>query len=187
MKETNTVGVTLAQTEDTTGANVDASIANVGERLQTLVIGPGGDNGGVEFTGGVEVVVVCGQTGILQFLGLVLVDHAESDTDLHVHLADAGDHLLDVLQTGLAAAHVSPGGTHAEPGAAVGFGIASLGEHVVDGAHLGSLQSGVVLRGLGTVRAIFTTSSGLDVHESAHLNSRGIMEPAVDRRLGYVS
>ena len=145
MEEADTVGVSLTETKDTAGADVDTSIANVREGLQALIVRAGGDDSGVEFTGGVEVVVVCGQAGVLQFLGLVLVDHAEGDTDLHVHLSDTRDHLLDVLETGLAAAHVTPGGTHAEAGTTVGFGITGLGKDIVDRAHLGGLEAGVVL------------------------------------------
>ena len=125
-------------------------------------------------------MVVSRESGILEILGLVLIDHAQGHAHLHVQLADARDHRLDVLQTGLPTPHVPPGGTHAEPSAAVGFGVAGFLQHVLDGRHLGGLEAGVVARGLRTVGAVLAAPAGLDVHQGAHLDGGGVVEAAVD-------
>lgn len=180
VQKTNAVRVGFTQTQDTAGADVDARVADVRESLQTLVVGTGGDDGRVELARGVEVVVVGRETSLLQLLGLVLIDHAQRHTHFHAHVPDAGHHLLDVLETGLAPAHVSPCGTHAEPRAAVLLGHPGLLQHLVDGAHLRGLQTRVVAGGLCAVGAVFAAAAGLDVHQGAHLDRRGIVEAAVD-------
>jgi len=185
--EADAVRVGLAQADDAAGADVDARVADVREGLEALVVGAGGDDGGVELARGVEVVVVRGQAGLLELAGLLLVDHAQRDADLHAHGAHAGDHLLDVLEGGLAAAHVAPGGAHAEARAAVLLGDAGGGEHVLDGAHAGGPEAGVVARGLGAVGAVLAAAAGLDVHERAHLDGGGVVEAAVDGGLSCQS
>ena len=183
VQQTDAVAVFLAQTQDPTGADVDAGITYVRQRLEPLVVRPRGDHVRVELARGVQVVVVGREPGLFQVLGLVLIDHAQRHADLHVHLADARDHRLDVLQTGLPTPHVPPGGTHAEPSAAVGFGVAGFLQHVLDGRHLGGLEAGVVARGLRTVGAVLAAPAGLDVHQGAHLDGGGVVEAAVDSGL----
>jgi hypothetical protein len=132
VKQTNMVLRLLAQTKNTTRADVDTSLAHVRQSLQTLVVGSGGDDGGVVLPRGVDVVVVCGQASRLELLGLVLVNHAECDADLHVHGAYALDHGLDVLQAGLSSSHVTPGCAHAEACASVLLCDTGFLEYVVD-------------------------------------------------------
>ena len=128
------------------------------------------------------MVVGC-QAGFFQLFGLLEVDHAERDADFHAHVSHAVDHFLDVAKIGFAAAHVAPGGAHAEAGAAVFFGGAGGGENGVDGDHLGGFEAGVVARGLGAVGAVFGAAAGFDVHEGAHLNGGGVVKAAVDGAL----
>lgn len=187
MDEADAVGVGLAEAQDAAGADIDAGVADVRQSLQALVVGAGCDDGGVELARGVEVVVVGSQAGVLELLGLVLVDHAEGHADLHAHRAHARDHLLDVFEACLAAAHVAPGGAHAEPGAAVVLGDAGGLEYVVDGAHLGGFEAGAVPGGLCAVRAVFAAAAGLDVHQRTHLDGGGVMEATVDGGLSEVS
>jgi hypothetical protein len=132
VKQTNMVLRLLAQTKNTTRADVDTSLAHVGQSFQTLVVGSGGDDGGVVLPRGVDIVVVCGQASRLELIGLVLVDHAECDADLHVHGAYALDHGLDVLQAGLSSSHVTPGCAHAEACASVLLCDTGFLEYVVD-------------------------------------------------------
>lgn len=141
VKQTNMVLRLLAQTKDTTRADVDTCLAHIGQCLQTLVVGSSGDDGGVVLSRGVDVVVVCGQASRLELLGLVLVNHAECDADLHVHGAYTLDHGLDVLQAGLSSSHITPGCAHAEACASVLFCDASFLEYVVDWGHLGCLEA----------------------------------------------
>ena len=98
---------------------MQAGVAHVGESLEALVVGAGGDDGGVELAGGVDVVVVGGEAGVLEGAGLGGVDHAEGDTGLEAEGAHAGDHLDDVAQAVAAAAHVAPRRAHAEARAAL--------------------------------------------------------------------
>lgn len=141
VKQTNVVLGFLTQTQNTTRADIDTSLADVGQSFQTLIVGSGGDDCGVVLARSVDIVVVCSQTGSLELLGLGLVNHAECDADLHVHGANTLNHGLDVLQTGLSSSHVTPGGAHAEAGASILLCDASLFEYVVDGRHLGSLEA----------------------------------------------
>src|SRR5207302_909049 len=67
----------LAHADDAAAAHGDASLPHPLERLQAIVVGTGGDDAGVEVRGGVEVVVVGGQPGGRQRVGLRLVQHAE--------------------------------------------------------------------------------------------------------------
>ncbi|KAI5301877.1 hypothetical protein KEM55_001451, partial [Ascosphaera atra] len=85
----------------------------------------------------------------------------------------------------LAPAHVTPCGAHAEARAPVALGGPGGLEDFVDGAHARGLEACVVPRGLRTVRAIFTASAGLDVHERAHLNGSWVVEAAVDGGLSF--
>jgi hypothetical protein len=144
VKQTNMVLRLLAQTKDTTRADIDTSLAHIGESLQTLVVGSGSDDGGVVLSRGVDIVVVCGQASRLELLSLVLVNHAECDADLHVHGAYTLDHGLDVLQTGLSSSHVTPGCAHAEACASVLFCDTSFLEYVVDWGHLGCLETWIL-------------------------------------------
>ena len=132
VKQTNVILRLLAQTKDTTRADVDTSLAHIGQSLQTLIVGSGGDDGGVVLPRSVDIVVVCGQASRLELIGLVLVNHTECDADLHVHGAYALDHGLDVLQAGLSSSHVTPGCTHAETCASILLCDTGFVEYVVD-------------------------------------------------------
>lgn len=132
VEQTNMVLRLLTQTQDTTRADVDASLADVRQGFQTLIVGSGSDNGRVVLTRGVDVVVVCSQASRLELLGLVLVNHAECDADLHIHGAYALDHGLDILQAGLSSSHVTPSSAHAEAGASILLCNTSFLEYVVD-------------------------------------------------------
>jgi hypothetical protein len=133
VEQANVVFGLLTQTKNTTRADVDTGLAHIRQSLQTLVVGSGGDDGGVVLSRSVDIVVVCGQASRLELIGLVLVNHTECDADLHVHGANALDHGLDVLQAGLSSSHVTPGRAHAETCASVLLCDTGFLEYVVDG------------------------------------------------------
>lgn len=124
MQQADAVGGGLAQPEDATRADVEAGITDMFQGLQSLVKTPCRDDAGIKLAAGVEVVVIRRQARLLQFLGLLGVDHAQGDADLHAHGADSLDHLCDVLEAVLPTFHVPPCSAHAEPGATVLLGCA---------------------------------------------------------------
>lgn len=188
--ETDMILWLLPEPQDATRAHVQSRVPDVLDGLQALVVSPRGDDGGVVLPRGIDVVIIRRKSRLLQLLGLVEIDHAQRDADLHAHAAHAVDHGLDVLEVRLAAAHVAPRGAHAEPRAAVVLRDARGLEHRVHGDHLGGLEPRVVPRRLRAVRAVLGAPAGLDVHERAHLDGGGVVEFPVDVALGlsiYVS
>lgn len=68
--------VLFPQTQDSTGTDLDPSVPHGLERAQTVLVRTGGDHRRVEFSGGVQVVVVSGETGFFESTGLVRGQHA---------------------------------------------------------------------------------------------------------------
>ena len=182
--QSNVVLGLLTQAEDASGAHVDACLLHIVNGGKALVVGACGDDAGVVLARGIYVVVVGSEAGVLELAGLLSIDHAESDAGLHAQGAHALDHLGDVLEVGLAAAHVAPGGAHAEARAAVLLCDAGSLEHRLDVDHLGGLEPRAVARRLGAVAAVLAAPARLDVHEGAHLDGGGVVEAAVDGGLG---
>ena len=56
------------------------------KRIQPLLIGSRGDDLAVELGRGVEIVVIGGEPGLGEAVGLVLAQHAEGDARLHAEL-----------------------------------------------------------------------------------------------------
>lgn len=170
----------LAQTEDASGAHVDACLLHIVDGSKTLIVRARGDDARVVLARSIYVVVVGSEPGILELACLLSIDHAEGDAGLHAESTHALDHLGDVLEVGLPAAHVAPGSAHAEARAAVLLCYAGCLEHRVDVDHLGGLEPRAVARRLGAVAAVLAAAARLDIHEGAHLDGGGVVEAAVD-------
>ena len=182
VEETNAVIILLTKAQNTTAADGNTSIADVGNGLETVLVRSGGDDVGVVFRTGVEVVVVGSEAGLLELLGLLGVQHAKGAADLKAHAVDATDHVEDVSEGVLLVAQLAPRGAHAEAG-----GTSLLGPPggLEDLLHLhggGGLDEGLVAGGLGAVRAVLHATAGLDGEEGALLHFGGIPVHAMDGR-----
>ena len=90
-----------------------------------------GDDGAVEFRRRVEIVIIGGETGLGEPVGLGLRQHAERDARLHAELAHAlhhDEHAVEIF----AVLHLAPGRAHAESRGAGILGEPRLVQHVVD-------------------------------------------------------
>jgi hypothetical protein len=82
--ETNPVLVFLSKSEDTARADRDTGIPNSVNGSESLIVRSRSDDGRIEFSRGVKVMVVCAQSSILQSLGLLGGKHAKSRADYPV-------------------------------------------------------------------------------------------------------
>ena len=85
----------------------------------------------VELGRGVEVVVVGGQTGIAERVGLLLGQHAERAARLHAQTANHPHHLEHAFEL-RTVGHVAPGGAHAEARRALLAGTRRRLGHLVE-------------------------------------------------------
>ena len=151
--------------------------------FQTLVVGASSYHIGIVLPRRIHVMIISRQARRFQLFRLLAIDHAQRDAGLHAKGSHALDHLLDVSEIGLAAAHVAPGGAHAEAGAAVLLCGAGGVEDGRDAGELSGVKAGGVAGGLGAVGAVFAAAAGFDVHEGAHLDGGGVVEAAVEGAL----
>ena len=139
-------------------------------------------------------MVVGGEPGLGQAVGLGLIEHAEGDASLHVertHAAHHGEHAVERL----AVLHLAPGRAHAEARGARFLGDGGLGKHLVNIEALFALQPRA-LGVMGRLRAVFAVlraGPGLDRIEAGELNRAvGVMAAVhlprlidqVEQRLG---
>ena len=163
----------FAEAEDAAAADGHAGVLDVADGIEAILKGVGGDNVGVVFGGGVDVVVVGGDSGFLEFLGFRFSEFAEGDADFHAHVGDGADDVEDLLEPLGAIAHSAPGGTHAKAGgAAVAGGFGSLDDVAFLHESFG-IDTGVVAGGLGAVGAVLRAAAGFDGEEGAELDLGG--------------
>lgn len=60
----------LTQAQDSSRADIDASVSDVGQCLQSFVICPRCNDGRIVLPAGVQVVVVCCESSFFQLFGL---------------------------------------------------------------------------------------------------------------------
>ena len=162
----------LAHTHNAAAANLHTGLADVIQRIQTVLVGPGCDDVAVVLLGGVQVVVVIIQTGLGQLCRLLFLQHAQG----HAGLQPEGFHLPDHIQN---IGHVflrrtAPGRAHTEPGGALLLCRLSLGHHLLDFQQLLFLEASVVMTALRAIFAVFRAGTGLDRQQRAHLHLVGI-------------
>ncbi|KAK4009560.1 hypothetical protein OUZ56_018694 [Daphnia magna] len=178
-QEFDPVGLRLAHADDAAAADLDAGVADVGQRFQAVLVGTGRDDLAVELRRGVEIVVVVIEAGRLQGLGLPRFEHAEGDAGFQpqrLHLADHLRHLLDVLVL-----RRTPGRAHAEAGRAVGAGILGGLNDLGERHQLLGLQAGAEAGALRAVRAIFRAGARLDRQQGGQLHGVRIEMRAMNR------
>ena len=118
---------------------------------------------------GVEVVVVGGEAGLGQALGLGVGEHAGGDAGLQAQLAHAPHHLEHGLKGG-AVADFAPGPAHAE---ALGAGVLGGPGPFQHGGHLqvgAAVEVAAVVHGLGAVGAVLLAAAGFHTEEGGQLH-----------------
>ncbi len=178
-EEVEAVGGGFAHADDAAAADGDAGVADVLEGVEAVLVSAGGDDGAVEFGGGVEVVVVGVAAGGFEACGLGVGEHAEGAADFEAEVVDGGDEIEDGIEV-LAVFHFAPGSAHAEAGGAFGLGFAGFLEDVVFGEDGVFFDAGVVVGGLWAVGAIFGAAAGFDGEECGALDFVGVEVGAVD-------
>ena len=167
----------FAHAEDAARADLHPRLAHVGQGLQALGIGAGGDDVAVELRRGIQVVVVVVQAGGGQRLGLLLVEPAEGHAGFQAHGLHALDHLQHVGH--VLRRRVLPGGAHAEARRADGLGLGRRLQHLLHLHQLFLVQAGVVVAGLRAVLAVLRTGAGLDRQQGRDLHAIGVEVPAM--------
>ena len=105
-------------------------------------------------------MVVGGQTGIGQQVCLLLRQHSKRAAGFHPERANTAHHLQDVAEPGIFR-NVSPCGAHAESCGALRFGACGCRESFSNVEEILCGESGVVVRRLRAIRAIFGTAARL--------------------------
>ncbi|CAI8711243.1 hypothetical protein EMIT0P12_110089 [Pseudomonas sp. IT-P12] len=167
----------LAHAEDTAGTDLHPRIPHIGQSLQALAVGAGGDDAAVELRRGIKVVVVVVEAGLGQRLGLLLIEAAEGHAGFQAQGLHPFDHFQHVGH--VFGRRVFPGGAHAEPGRTDGLGAGGLFEDLLHFHQLFFFQAGVVVTGLRTVFAVFRAGAGLDREQRGHLHTVGVEVRAV--------
>src|SRR5207244_7392259 len=107
----------LAHAHDPPAAHLDSGAAHARERVEPVAIGARSDDLPVELGGGVEVVVVVVETGLLEALRLAFAQQPQRRAGLQperLYRAHPLGHLLEVFLLG-----TPPGRAHAEARRAV--------------------------------------------------------------------
>jgi hypothetical protein len=164
--------IAVAEADDAAAADLDAGVADMGEGIEAVVIGPGGDDLAIELGRGIEVMIVVVEAGVLEPAGLVRGQHTEGDAAFHAERADTANHLADGVE--VAVLGRAPGRPHAIAGRAAGLRLARGVEHGVDVHQPLGLDTGVVLGRLRAIGAVLRAAPGLDRQQVGHLHPVGV-------------
>ena len=104
----------FAHADDAAGAEADAGCVDVIQRFEAFFVCAGRDDFVVELRAGVEVVVVGGEAGLAEALGLVFGEHAEGAAGFHSEGAYAAHHFQDAVELAGLLGRIAPGRAHAE-------------------------------------------------------------------------
>lgn len=130
----------------------------------------GGDDFGVKFARGIDVVIVSSDASFLERFRLFGTELAEGDADFHTEIGDVAHDIEDLIKAFRAAADSAPGGTHAEASGAVFFGRACAFHDVITLHEAVGIDPRIVASRLGAVRAVFGTTTSLDGKKGAELD-----------------
>ena len=171
MQQAGAVGATFAHADNAAAARGHARRAHMGERVEPLLIGASGDDAGVIFRRGIEVVIVIVQPGLFERCGLIWGQHAERGAGFEAFGLHCGDHGGELGQ--VAVFDLAPGRAHAEALRAALLGAAGGGEHLLGRHQLGGLETGVEMRRLAAIAAIFRAPAGFDGKQLRELHFIG--------------
>ena len=180
VQEADAVRLGLAETEDAAAADGDARGADVLDGLEAVVVRPRRYHRRVVLAGRVEVVVVRRQSGLLELLGLLLVDHAEGAAHLETERVDLAHHRQNLSERALLVPKLAPRRPHAETSGARLLGATGRGDNVVHGHHGRRLHRGLVAAGLRAVLAVLVAPARLDREQRALLHLQRVKVLSVD-------
>ena len=179
LEQADAVFLGLAQAEDSTAADSDASLTHVRDGFQAVFVNSGSDDFAVELGRGIEIVVVGAEAGLFQALGLGFGKHAKCAADFQIERGDAADHFQYAVEI-LAVIDLTPGRAHAKSRGAFGFRAPGRVEYLGGAHQLLACYAGFVMRALRAIGAIFRATAGLNREQAAKLDLSGAMEFAVN-------
>mmetsp|Transcript_28529 Transcript_28529/g.83972 ORF Transcript_28529/g.83972 Transcript_28529/m.83972 type:complete len:394 (-) Transcript_28529:656-1837(-) len=152
----------LPQAQDSSAAHADTRVSHVGDGIETILVAPRGDDVGIMLGTRIEIVIVGRQSGILELLGLLRVEHAEGAAHLQTHAVDSPHHFENVIEGVLFAPQFAPRRAHAESRGSGVLGLLGGLEDFLDLHGRGGLDEGLVTGGLRAVRTILGAPPRLD-------------------------
>lgn len=158
----------LAHADNAAAAHLDAGLSNMCECVDAILQSTGADDLAVELRRGVDVVIVEVDSSLKELYGLVRSQHAERDAGFHSKTFDRANHIADLIE--IAVFWTAPGRGHAEAARAGIFGALCAGDHIGAIHQAGRFQTGLVMRALGAVAAIFRTAARLDAEQACGLD-----------------
>mmetsp|Transcript_6976 Transcript_6976/g.11573 ORF Transcript_6976/g.11573 Transcript_6976/m.11573 type:complete len:274 (+) Transcript_6976:132-953(+) len=182
VKQANSVSILFSQSQDSSTANTDSSITNISNGLQAIFVGTSRNDLGVVLWTSVEVVIVGGQTSLLELLCLLSVEHTQSAANLQTHSIDALHHFQDVVEGILLVAQLPPRSPHTEPSASSILRITSCLQDFLHFHGRRRLDVRLVTSRLRAIGAILRAATCLDAQESALLNLCWVPVHAMSRR-----
>ena len=90
----------LAHAKDATGTDIDAGLANMRQRVETVLEGPRRDDVAVELRRGIEIVIVSVKTSFFQALCLGFRKHTKRTANFQpnfIHPFHHFDHFIDAV------------------------------------------------------------------------------------------
>lgn len=125
-------------------------------------------------------MVVGGQASLSQRVGLLLREHAERATRVHVEAADGTHHCQHLVER-VALRDVSPRCAHAETGRALGLGLGRCRRDIVQREQVRARNARLVVRRLGAIGAVLGAATGFDAQQHAALDLGRQMVRAMHR------
>src|ERR1039458_4354056 len=98
VEQPNAIVIRLSKTDNAAAADCDSGLSHRGERPEAVIVITCSNDLAIKFGRSVEIVVVSGEAGVRQALGLCIVEHSERAADLHTELRDAADHLENTFE-----------------------------------------------------------------------------------------
>ena len=161
----------FAHADDAAAADREPGVAHAVERVETVLVLARRDDLAVELRRGVEVVVVVVEAGVLERLGLAVLQHAERAAGLEPQRLDRAHHVEHRRE--VAILRPAPGRAHAEAGRAC---VLRGARRVDDDAQVQQRladHARVIARGLRAIAAVLGTAAGLDRQQRGQLDRVG--------------
>ena len=158
----------LAHADNAAAADIDAGGTHIIERVETILIGPRGDDLAVILGRGIEIMVVVVEAGLFKPLRLRRLEHAERDAGFQTHRLHALDHGANLVE--IAVLRRTPSRTHTKARRAAFLGRTRFGHNGFDRHQLLGFDAGVVLRRLRAIGAVFRAATGLDRQQGRDLH-----------------
>ena len=179
VQEADAILARLAHAHDAAATHIDARIADIFQRHQPVVEGPGGDDLLIMFGRGVDIVVVIIEAGVGQHVRLAFAQHPQRHAGFHAHLAHALHHLDDGGHVPILG--IAPGRAHAKARAARILRLRRRLHHRLHAHQLFGLEAAFGMSGLVAIAAILRAAAGLDRQQSGQLHLIAREVGAMDR------